>query len=480
MSSLKNFKARLNFVRNRVPSSGTIFNGMKSFDVFNLGNSFILYYIFAFGFLPLLNFFFPYLKLFDSLAKSGLIAPSVYYYVFAALGLFSFALGFKYVRLERITERLRRKWNYEWRHPRVILVFGIIFVAGLAVKAIRIFNGGFFYLDRNQAFTSHPLYSLIGLLDWAGTISLVIALVAYFLCFLKYRDERFWAWRYIAWGTMAVEIFYGFFMGARGTVLVPLVAYVVVRYYVEKRSLRYVLIAFLIIFFILMPLLNINRSPEVFFNAYHIVNKTEIAGKINAFKNRDFRNLASSVALPEAERVLSVGEYVFDSSIMRIDQSRILLAVFHNIYEFKPMDSVSRFFASLGPPRFLWKDKPIIRGDISALAQRSGILAPGDTTSVGATVVGDWYIGFGIWGVVFGMFLLGVFFRFLSGIFINRENIYPTGLVFYAITWLHTIPGAIEGWQAPLWAGLVKLLAILILIHFFISRGKKEKIINGN
>ena len=144
MSSLKNFKARLNFVRNRVPSSGTIFNGMKSFDVFNLGNSFILYYILAFGFLPLLNFFFPYLKLFDSLAKSGLIAPSVYYYVFAALGLLSFALGFRYVRLEKITERLRRKWNYEWRHPRVILVFGIVFAAGLAVKAIRIFNGGFF------------------------------------------------------------------------------------------------------------------------------------------------------------------------------------------------------------------------------------------------------------------------------------------------------------------------------------------------
>ena len=439
-----------------------------------------MYYILAFGVVPILNFFFPYAKLFDSLAKSGLVVSFVYYYVFAVLGLLSFTLGFKYVRFDKIEERLRRNWNYEWCHSRLILVFGIIFAVGLAIKAIRIFNGGFFYLDRSPAFTSHSLYSLVGLLDWAGTISLVIAFTAYFLYFLKYGDKRFWAWRYIAWGTMAVEIFYGFFMGARGTVIAPLVAYIMVRYYVERRGLRYVFLAFLTIIFILMPLLNINRSPEVFFNAYHVVEKTEIAEVISGFDNGDSKDSAPSAVIFPKERILSAGKYVFGSSIMRINQSHILLAVFHNIYEFKPLDSVSRFFASLGPPRFIWKNKPIIQGDISALAQRSGILAPGDTTSIGATVVGDWYIGFGVWGIVFGMFLFGALFRFLSGIFINRENIYPTGLVFYAITWLHTIPGAIEGWQAPLWAGLVKLLAILILIHFFISRGKKEKIINGN
>lgn len=435
------------------------------FDPVNLGNSFILYFLLAYISLPAIILFFPNIKPIASLLHSQPTFFSFYYYSFTAVSIFSFIFGFRYARIDDFAERIRSAWDYKWQPLRTLSVFIVVFGLGLIIKAIRIYNGGFSYLDRNPSFTSHPLYSLVGLFDWMGTISLVIALIAYYLYFLKHGDRRFAIWRYIAWATMTFEVVSGFLIGARGTVIAPLVAYVIVRYYIQERGTKYTITSFFIMFLILMPLLNINRSPGVFLSSYHVIEKEELISVKNTLQDRNFTKLMASIRWPSLERIENFGKYIFDASFLRTDQSRIFLAVLNNVYQFNYGESGIKFFASLGPPRFIWKNKPLIQGSMGEIGKRSGLLAPGDTTSIGPTVVGDWYMNFGIWGIVFGMFFLGALFKFLSEAFISPLHVYPTGLLIFGITWLHTIPQAVEGWMAPLWAGYIKLFVILFVIH---------------
>lgn len=436
-----------------------------AFDLLNLGTSFFLYFLLAFATLPFFISFFPNISPVKSLLHSITIEYSLYFYAFVAIGALSFLLGFNSANFGVSEVKLRRLWNYKWQPQRTLFVFIVVFVFGIVVKIIRIINDGFFYLDRSSIFTSHPLYSLVGLFDWMGTIALVVALIAYFN-FLKAGNRQFRLWHYLVWIVLTTEVLYGFFMGARGPVVMPLVAYVIVRHYMFKRSPAYVLTAFFIIFFVFMTLLNINRSPGVFLDAYHVINREELTAARSSVKMADFRKLAAtSLPLVSKERALNFSKYVFDSSILRADQSRIFLAVLDYVYEFKPGESAKKFIASLGPPRFIWKNKPLIHGDISEIGKRSGLIAPLDTTSIGPTILGDWYINFGFLGIVLGMFLIGIIFKFLSRVFIYSETVYPTGLMLFSITWLHTIPGAVEGWMAPLWAGYIKLFVILFVVH---------------
>lgn len=444
------------------------------FDPLNLGNSFILYSFLAFATFPAFVLFFPHIKPIASLLHSQPTSFSIYYYAFAIIGVLAFFLGFHYVRIGGFVGRMQSIWDYEWQPLRTFLVFFGVFAFGILIKAVRIYNGGFIYLDRNLAFTSHPLYSLVGLFDWMGTIALFIALIAYFYS-LKTHDPWLVVWRYTAWAVFLIEVSYGFFSGARGTVLMPMVAYVIVRHYLFRKSPRYVFAAFMIIFFLLMPLLNINRSPGVFLTSYNVVTKEELIASRDALKELNSKKLLASISIFTPERITNLGKYAFDASVLRADQSRILLAVFNNVYEFKPWESAYKFIASLGPPRFIWKSKPIIQGNMSEIGWKSGLLAPGDTTSIGPTVVGNWYMNFGILGIVFGMFFLGAIFKFLSEVFISSENIYPTGLLIFGVTWLHTIPMAVEGWMAPLWAGYVKLFVILFVVHLALKGRRLSK-----
>lgn len=447
---------------------------IAGFDPLNLGVSFVLYFLLAFAALPFFVLFMPNLGSVKSLLESVPFDFSTYFYALSLIGLLAFALGFYFLRFAAIENTVRSRWDYIWQARRTLFVFFAVFTLGIIVKAIRVYNDAFFYLDRSQSFTSHPLYSLVGLFDWFGTIALAIALIAYFH-FLKTGDDRFSMWRYIVWPVMLVEMLYGFFMGARGPVLVPLIAYVIIRNYMVKKRPIQAIMAILIMFTVLMPLLNINRSTGVFLNAYVKLNDEEklLAKKVITEINSE--SIQASISLLNRERLANLGKYAFDSSILRTDQSRIFLAVLNYVYEFQPGESFKKFAASLGPPRIIWKSKPLIHGDMRDIGYKSRLLASADTTSIGPTILGDWYMNFGFLGIIFGMFFLGGIFRFLSHAFISLENIHLTGLMLFTVTWLHTIPSAVEGWMAPLWAGYIKLLAILFIIHFALRSGEVEE-----
>lgn len=130
---------------------------------------------------------------------------------------------------------------------------------------------------------------------------------------------------------------------------------------------------------------------------------------------------------------------------------------------------------NLGPPRFIWKNKSIsINGSSNEFGRVYGILGENDfETSVGPTMVGDLYINFGVIGIIFGMLFFGVLFRILFDYLIKYSKASLSGVMIYSIVWIQIIK-EFEGWIAPVYSGLVKLLVILLVIHFFLVVKTRE------
>lgn len=436
------FKALLkNFA---VPRTKLYFN---AWDYFELGNSFFLYYLLIFGGLPLalaLRLPSRYVEYFIGQSIS-IFNTEIFIYLF--IGVLFFILGYKFLNFQKPAKRISQIFIKEWTFKRTLWVFGIVFLFNFIVKAVRIFGGGYFHLVKSQTFTSSSFYSLIGLLDWLGPAALAIAF-AYYFHLLKNNDFRYRFWRVMAWGAFVFEFSYGFFSGSKFYAVIPIAIYLIVKHYAYEKSFKRVVIAGLLIIFVLMPFLNFYNNPSVFLSSSYSVN-----GRV------EFKNL---------ER------FTIDSSLGRFNQSKNIFNIFKKTGEFLYGRSLLNFFISLGPPRFIWKDKPVINASGNEFGRAYGIISPDDFgTNVGPTIIGDLYLNFGAWGIVLGMLFFGALLRFIFDVFIRFSGASLSGIMIYSVFWIHIIKG-MEDWIAPVWAGLVKLLVILLVIHWLLSQNSAK------
>ena len=434
MSWLRKFKTRI-----------------ENFDIFALGNSAVLYYCLIFGTLSFLSLL-PFIsQISPILFDKRLQLPNFQAIFYLMLGIFSFILGYNLSIARIFTKRIPNILKKEWNAKRVFIVFILVFVAGLMIKFLRISGGAFSHLGKSTAFLNSSFYSLVGLLDWLGPVALAIAF-AYYFYLLKINNPRYKIWQIIAWLTFAVEFLFGFFSLSRFSVVIPIIIYLIIRHYLCAKSYWRIIMAVFIILLAIMPLMNFYRNAQNSLRPYPNIANNQIEVKYSA-----------------------IGQFVADSSLSRIDQSRILTAVFQKTENFLYGKSLLNFFISLGPPRFLWKDKPVIAGG-NEFGRQYGILATDDfKNSVGPTVIGDWYMNFGLAGIILGMFLMGIIFKTIYLYFVKEANYSLSGVVIYSILWIQIIKGT-EDFIAPVWAGMVKLFVILLIIHFFLVdlRGKTE------
>ncbi len=413
------------------------------FDIFELGNSVILYYLMIFFLAPLLVFL-------------GVSTPMLGDYSFdyraplyLLIGLLFFVIGYFSKLFSFIIRKAPNIFRSEWNFKRVPWIFGAMFLAGLFAKLVKFLAGGYFFSDKDIAFIKGPFYSAIGFLGWFSYIALAIAFISYY-ALKRIGDERYKIWRFVAWGTLVFELIYAFPTCMKMNVLFPVMLFLVIRWYMEKKSLSLVIFAGLVIVLILFPLANVCRSPQVL-QRHFVVD--ESTGKINAFQAANF---------------------VTKNFVGRMNQYYVFTQTLEAQETFLYGKPFLKFFVSLGPPRFIWKDKPIITPDGNEFGRRIGVLNPDDfETSVGATVVGDLYMNFGLLGIIFGMLLMGVLFRIFFEYLIKGTNHSFSGILIYSIAWVRLMKG-MENTIAPVYAGLVKIVIVLIVLHFLLVSKSKQ------
>lgn len=430
---------------------------VAGFDYFSLGSSFVLYYVLTYGLLPFLTYVHAPLDLVRYIVVTQAYASYWRPVGYLLLGLFAFLAGYIASRRMRRVSQCAAVFRMAWREENVPTIFFSVFVASVAVKAIQIFYDGYFHLDRDPVFAHNPFYSLIGLFNWLGLIALAIAFTYYF-SLLRKNDPRYKTWQMIAWGVFMVEFLYGFFSKSGGAAATPILVYLIIKHYLVGRSYRRVAIAAVFILFVLVPVLNLYKMPGNLFTAHPAFREAKTTTVLAGVRG-GHRYSAKAAA---------VRQYVFDSSFGRIDQSRIVFGIFDRVHNFWYGKSLVKFFVSLGPPRFLWKDKPMIQTDGNELGREIGVLAPSDFgTVISATMIGDWYLNFGLAGIILGMFLVGVLLRVMNDALVGQGAVSLSGVMMYGVVWLQVVTG-IENWIAPVYAGLVKLLVILFVIHFLL------------
>ncbi|MBI5401667.1 hypothetical protein HZB05_02465 [Candidatus Wolfebacteria bacterium] len=450
-----NTKEALKFNKDKIIMNKLVLilkNKAKNFDIFELGNSFFLWYVLIFAILPAvvyLNSSF----LFVSYKKSNFFFDFKTIFYLSA-GILFFIIGYyfsllKFHQKNRISDFIKKEWDYK----KSYYIVAVLFILNLTVKIIRLVYGGYSHIKRSSVFTSSQFYSLIGLLDWLGAIVLAIAFINYFR-FLKIGDKNYLKWRWIAWGLFVFEFFYGFFSLSRLAAITPVVVYLIVRHYLFERNYIRMAAVLFTTFILIFPILGFLRNPGTFY-ALNILNLEKNGQKM--------------VIMPS-----SIGEFTSDSLLRRIGHpSVIIYNIFNKIDKFEYGRSFLNFFISLGPPRFIWKSKPVISGSGNEFGRQIGVLDSKDyTTSIGPSFIGDLYMNFGFTGIIIGMFIIGMLFRFMYDLFIKYSNYSSVGVMFYILAWIQLIKGA-EDWIAPVWAGLVKLFVIIIIINYFLINRKK-------
>ncbi len=456
--------------------AGKIKKKIENFDIFALGNSVFLYLILIFSLLPIAVF----LRLPSETIKYIINQKVAFFgwevFFYLILAVFSLIGGYYLFAFKKISQKFSFGFQKEWQFKNVGVVFLIIFIFGWLIKLIRILNGGYSHLNKNIVFTNSVFYSLVGLLDWLSPIALAIAFIYYFHL-LKIGNFHYKTWQWIAWGSFVLEFVYGFFSGSRFSVFVPVVTYLISKHYLINKSYKRVIRFAILATFILMPFLNFYRTPQNLYN--YVVNiPIEEAPKVFGIVIRpEFKTKPLPISHQEYVSVIKsdgILKFIVESVVSRLGQSAVVAAVFEKTDKFLNGKNLLGFFISLGPPRFIWNDKPIINGYGNEFARAYGLIASDDyKTSVGPTIVGDWYMNFGFPGIIFGMLFMGILFRLIYEYLIKRAEISLSGLMIYSIIWIQVIKGT-EDWIAPVYAGLVKIFIILLIIHFFLIKKFKS------
>lgn len=422
---------------------------LKEFDIFELGNSAVIYYFLMFAAIPIVAF----LHIPSGSVKAllngdgGILLPSATAFFYLTLGLIAFILGYKLFAQVKFFKKIPNIFKKSWNFRRVPLVFGVLFATSLAVKAIWVFGGGYSHLSPSLSFITSPFYSLLGELSWLGPIALAIAFIYYFRLLVK-GNQRYKIWQFIAWATFFWEFFYGFFSAGRFRAVVPIFIYLIVRHYMVGRDYRRLVAVIIFVALLIFPIGSLLRSSETRITLLDTAGLSE--GRINP---------------------LNIISFAVDSSLGRISHNKVVEKVFTKTEEFRYGETFKSFFISLGPPRFIWKNKPLsINASGNEFGRAYGILTPDDyKTSVSPTIVGDWYINFGVPGIIFGMFLMGALFRAIFDYLIRELSVSFSGVMIYSIFWISIIR-AMETWIAPTYAGLVKLFVLFLVIHFFLTK----------
>lgn len=409
---------------------------LEKIDVFHPGISTTAYYLFVYLFIFIASLHLP-----GKLVSFSQVSISVRVIWLVALGLASLWIGVFLAKRTKI--RPIKTLASLWDARRTQIVFWTFFVIGTAAKLIRLWGGAFFHIGRSSRFSASALSGIVGFLDNWSLVAVGLAFVYYL--YRAQRNEPYRTWQVTAWSVFALEVLSGFFSGSKYAAIAPIVVYGIVKHYVVRPSyLRLAILGFTSLI-ILMPAINFYKAPDTFTNSYMW------GGETGSEKE--------------------IGKFAVDASVGRISPYIVLYRVFDNEETSWHGKDLKEFFVNLGPPRLLWKDKPVsVNGYGNEFGRRWGILGPDDfRTAVAPTAIGDWYINFGIWGIVFGMALMGFVLQLVYRTLIGGPGKSPSGVLLYSVVWLYVIHG-MEGWIAPVYAGLVKMLIVLFVFHLFLVK----------
>ncbi len=309
----------------------------------------------------------------------------------------------------------------DWKHrEKTVFVF---FLIGLLAKIWSYFFG-YFGLVSSEDASAGGFAGIISALSFFLTIANVIAWNTYF---------RTGNMIFIATFSTLTMVFVGLVSNSKASILLPFL-YIALSSWAVRGKVPLKMIGSGVLFysFIVLPYTTATRLYTSL-AGYEVGKLEQLQFALYYFTSLQWVDNLTAVFL------------VRDAALSTLDRG--LLTYFDSIIE-KTGDTINylngeTILQGIGTmiPRFLYPDKSNM--DISHwTALRYGEIASNDTaTNVAPTYMGEFYMNFGIFGVLFGMFFVGILAVMVDRYLIGQKKSWTLPILMYMVIWQEGVMG---------------------------------------
>jgi hypothetical protein len=371
---------------------------------------------------------------------------------YTILGFTCLLIGY-YSSLPRKLSRRLSPLKFSPPANRVIPLVYAIYALGTILRLILVSRGWHIKYNAGAYFHEVPAgFYIIDYLTALCTFSYMLAVIYYFTG-LRQHGFVLTLWAVI----LPLELVFAFLGGAKAAFLpiifAPLVAY---HYFKRRLSVRHLLIPVLLMIFVVTPLLTTYRMID----APELRSKGFVGGLLYSVDH-----VASDV------RSYSLGEYAqfsYEAFMERVNGSGAFSLVIEGVPERMDFQYGKTMFVTLAllVPTFLWPGKYEFYQNV--LTWDDLIFEKRGMGGIAITQIGELYLNFHLFGIIMGMFVLGVFYRFVHLYFTKDRN--PVGVFIFMNLWLAII--FIEFPFAAAYANMFKQVSILLVIAWLVNRGR--------
>jgi hypothetical protein len=425
---------------------------MQNKSIMNPGNMFILAYCLYFLITPLafyletefgidLNIEGVVYHLYNQKGLRFLTLNSLYFIV---SGLAFFVIGYYFV-IKNIKNINIRFLHNGWPYKNILIGSALLFLAGTASKIIGVIKGAHLHFHFSSSLLGSNLVAYFTALNILHIASLALLIFGYFLS--KDNDDKAWSSKFATISIVAFILMFLISLNFGGkiltlTLIFPLI--VIASYFTKniKKQAR-LLVILIVASFVIVIVKNISN------NYMYEPNVTDMT-----IANDPATNKYKDIMLSIVGRINMT--HIFTEITAR-NESEVETST--NSY-------TDRFLKKIGGNK--------IKGKGNEFARQYGFVVSTDhRTGVGKTIIGGFYLYHGAYGVLLGMFLLGMLYRL-----INKLTVTNVGLFFYSII-LTRLMARIEQDVFFLLSTIGMYLIIALLMHITImENGIIDKVVS--
>jgi hypothetical protein len=374
--------------------------------------------------------------------------------LYTIAGFSALFLGYYSRFSEKITKHLP-KINFNPDNRRTIQVIIILYVIGMLSR-------GFFFLI-GRRLTGPSVYNLIDYVFIFCQWSFILAVIFYFSKIRKHIGAFFFLWFIF----LPVEVFFTFLRPGKAYFLPiffgPFMAYHYLRKKIHPSCL---IIPILIMLLFVAPIIPTIRS----------IAWQGLSPKLGTFLSDVgyiYTEVSKSLSTLTPSEHLQAIYHEFMNRIHGIDSLTTVIRYTPEAIDFQYGRTLFATFGFL-IPQFIRENTflKFLDIEILSLGRRLGSIyygIPDDIAGIAITQIGELYLNFHIFGVLIGMFLLGIFYKTFYLYFI-RKNSHPFSLFIYIILWFWiVIP---EYWFVHTYENFLKQLILLLMVCWYLNGGR--------
>lgn len=381
------------------------------------------------------------------------------FFIFRALLLSFFGLLFFYVgyfwkskdRLHRIIPRISfADGTYHWYGIKIITIYMSGFFAFMML--FRSGSGLRFLWDEVQQRTA--TIQLWLLLDDFRRYGLLLA-------WLSWRRGA--VYRFLALSLLFINISIGVGMGSKNEIFLAILAVLIALYYMgnltKARVVQVSILCISLFLLVFFPLVQSYRQLYLTVVGRQIAptidDITDVAGESLSFLT------SGSGAFPVRDAVVEVV-----NRASWIDSAVMMLRWVPDYISYQNGGTLYPLLIGW-IPRAIWPNKPALN---LGSYMHNVIIGSSTQSNVGLTLIGEFYLNFNVWGVLVGMFVMGIFVRIIY-LYVRNCSAVTTYqvLLYYAL-----YPSLLFSLQSNLGAavvGIVRTTLVVLAIIAFLSTG---------